>query len=392
MSASVSDSRTAKGYRLGTHRIVDPATTWQRLQPVLHDVGVTRVADVTRLDRLDIPVFQAIRPASHNLSVSQGKGVTADAARVSAVMESIELFHVEELVGVEQMAFSLNEMRAINPLATDHLPWLPTAPRLGSLQIDWVAATELATERRAWLPKQAVELDLRLPDRFVPRMFHQSSSGLASGNHLAEALVHALTELIERHGVYLSAHAGRPRRAIDPDSVETPFCVDLIARFRDAGARLAIHDLSWEVGLPVVSVALSLPDLPHVFGGSGCHPSRDVALSRALTEAAQSRLTFISGARDDLPALTGGLDDLPLPDHPMWRYLPHDDFVEPEPERRLDQLPDCAGDDVATDLDTILDALARLNTHAYAVDLTRDDIGVAVVKTYIPGLGESHEV
>ena len=36
------------------------------------------------------------------------------------------------------------------------------------------------------------------------------------------------------------------------------------------------------------------------FHGSGCHPDRAIALARALTEAAQTRLTYITGIRDDL--------------------------------------------------------------------------------------------
>jgi ribosomal protein S12 methylthiotransferase accessory factor len=57
---------------------------------------------------------------------------------------------------------------------------------------------------------------------------------------------------------------------------------------------VALFDLTWEVGMPVVLAEVALPDLPFVWRGSGCHPSRDVALSRALTEAAQSRLTYIA--------------------------------------------------------------------------------------------------
>ena len=36
--------------------------------------------------------------------------------------------------------------------------------------------------------------------------------------------------------------------------------------------------------------------------GAGCHPSRAVALARALTEAAQARVSFIAGSRDDMGA------------------------------------------------------------------------------------------
>ncbi len=72
-----------------------PEVTWERIRPILRTLGITRVADVTGLDDVGIPVHQAIRPASHTLSVSQGKGVTHELARVSAAMEMIELAHAE---------------------------------------------------------------------------------------------------------------------------------------------------------------------------------------------------------------------------------------------------------------------------------------------------------
>ena len=80
---------TGKRYRLGTHRVRPPEETWDAVAPLFPKVGITRVADVTRLDRLDVPVYQAVRPSGRSLSVSQGKGITAAAARASAVMEAI---------------------------------------------------------------------------------------------------------------------------------------------------------------------------------------------------------------------------------------------------------------------------------------------------------------
>ncbi|MFC6544829.1 YcaO-like family protein [Nonomuraea salmonea] len=80
----------------GTDRARDPAATLTMARRAARAVGVTRVADITRLDTVGIPTFQAIRPASRTLAVSQGKGVTPDLARLSAIMESIELWHVEQ--------------------------------------------------------------------------------------------------------------------------------------------------------------------------------------------------------------------------------------------------------------------------------------------------------
>ena len=61
------------------------------------EVGITRLANVTGLDRIGIPVVQAVRPNSRSLSVSQGKGVDMDSAKASAMMEAFELWHAERI-------------------------------------------------------------------------------------------------------------------------------------------------------------------------------------------------------------------------------------------------------------------------------------------------------
>ncbi|MFB8235490.1 YcaO-like family protein [Kitasatospora purpeofusca] len=52
-------------------------------------------------------------------------------------------------------------------------------------------------------------------------------------------------------------------------------------------------------------------DYPLTFAGAGCHTDPHIALSRALTEAAQSRLTCIAGTRDDLPGHEPAFDSEP---------------------------------------------------------------------------------
>jgi ribosomal protein S12 methylthiotransferase accessory factor len=65
--------------------------------------------------------------------------------------------------------------------------------------------------------------------------------------------------------------------------------------------QLKIVDMTGPTDLPCYEVWVDHPDGPTLTEGSGCHPDRSVALVRALTEAAQSRLTYIAGARDDIP-------------------------------------------------------------------------------------------
>jgi hypothetical protein len=66
----------AKAHFSGAHRVREPAQTWDLVSPLMGDYGVTRVADVTGLDVIGIPVWMAVRPLAATLAVSQGKGAT----------------------------------------------------------------------------------------------------------------------------------------------------------------------------------------------------------------------------------------------------------------------------------------------------------------------------
>src|SRR5262245_60752832 len=89
-------STANKGYVLGTHRTIPPAETLRRVAPLLSQYGITRVADVTRLDEIALPTYCAIRPRGLLMQISNGKGLRPLDAKVSAVMESIELSVAEQ--------------------------------------------------------------------------------------------------------------------------------------------------------------------------------------------------------------------------------------------------------------------------------------------------------
>lgn len=82
-------------YSQGTQRTYNPEETLRRIAPAMRTCGISRVLDVTHLDRIGIPTYNAVRPNGMILSVSNGKGWTKAAASVSAIMESIEVEHAE---------------------------------------------------------------------------------------------------------------------------------------------------------------------------------------------------------------------------------------------------------------------------------------------------------
>ena len=85
---------------------------------------VARIAELTGLDTIGIPVFAAIRPMGRSLSTQQGKGITSEAARVSALMESLETWTAEHLA----LPVVRGSYRALRARAVARRPALTRAP------------------------------------------------------------------------------------------------------------------------------------------------------------------------------------------------------------------------------------------------------------------------
>jgi ribosomal protein S12 methylthiotransferase accessory factor len=284
----------------GTYRELPPARTWQRVQPHMAEYGITRVADLTDLDVIGNPVFAATRPTAQTVTCSQGKGITKELARISAVMENLETAVAERYLPPDMPWASFDEI-APGYAPEDLSLHRPTALTRRT-RLHWCPAAGILDGSPRLLPHPVVSLHQDPVTRWFPALFARASNGLASGNSPAEAALHGLWELVEREcTVRFSRTAIARRRYIDPRTVTDPLCARVIDAVLAADCRLEIIDAShgpW----PVFAVYLYNSDMADVFGGGGAHADPAVALSRALTEAVQSRLGIISGLRDDIPA------------------------------------------------------------------------------------------
>ncbi|MFC4035265.1 YcaO-like family protein [Streptomyces polygonati] len=285
----------------GTVRARPPEKTWAALAGRLPVFGITRVADLTGLDCIGLPVWTAIRPASLTLTASQGKGASNLLALLSAVMEAIELWHVEQPlpVAVRGPALGVDPGYPVSALPLIH-PYPPQA--LARLVWDWTAGTGLLSGRSVPVPVDLVRRRAQRPP-WSPDVLRATSTGLACGNTREEAVLHGLFEVVERDVLWRDEQTGGQRRTpIDPATVDDPFAVSVIELLTRAGMALEMALVDGPYGLPVCLAYLWSEDFPAIFAGGGCHTSPAIALTRALTEAAQSRLTDIAGTRDDIPS------------------------------------------------------------------------------------------
>ncbi|MGW0924944.1 YcaO-like family protein [Streptomyces sp. NPDC002755] len=288
----------------GTVRARAPEETWEAVAGVLPEFGITRVADLSGLDCIGLPVWTAIRPASRTLSTSQGKGATALLAKLSAVMEAIELWHVEQPLPVAAYGPAI-DVAPDSPVAA--LPLTIPCPEdlLTQMVWEWTPGTALLSGEKVLMPVDVVRRRAQRP-QWSPDLLRATSTGLACGNTRDEALLHALFEVVERDVLYRDGQAGGQRRTlIAPGTVADSHSQEVMGRILTAGMALEIALVDGPYGLPVCVAYLWSEDYPVVFAGGGCHRSPAIALSRALTEAAQSRLTAIAGTRDDLSSEPG---------------------------------------------------------------------------------------
>lgn len=374
-----------KAFLEGTHRVTDPAATLAKVMPFAAAMGITRVAVLTGLDVLGIPVAAAIRPNSGSLAVHQGKGMTPDAAKASAVMEAVELYHAETAdPPLRHASFAvLSETAEAADPAT--LPRSDERACAGE-RLPWVEGRDLVSGRAFWLPHEMVGVDTGLG---TPRagLFRATTNGLGAGNHWLEAVLHGLYEVVERDAVALwraLPEAGQDARGVDPQAVGGPLGRWLLAAFAGAGVAVRLWDVTSDIGLPAfVCLAASPPEPDAVEPelGSGCHADRDIAIARAMTEAAQARLTRISGARDDFdPA----------------GYRPAARAARQEIARRWLSVPargglrapaGLAGPTLRHDLDLVLERLTAAGlARVGCVDLSQPAIGIPVVRIVVPGL------
>jgi YcaO-like protein with predicted kinase domain len=373
-----------KGFYHGTHRTAPPEQTLQRIWAAAPTVGLTRLADVTGLDRIGIPTVVGHRPNAPTLAVSGGKGFTRLAATVSAGMEAVEIWHAENLL-VDVVHASFAELDREDATMPEHLLPLTRNPLFDRHRPEpWVWGWDLVTQRRTAVPYATVSMgnsDHRATRRWLP--FAAGSNGLAGGNHLLEAVAAGLLEVVERDAVACSRVAdGGMSARVALDTVTDPLVRSLIDQFDDAGVSAYLFDCTVDTAVPtyMAVVADRIDASMGLYRGYGAHLDPDIAMIRALTEAAQARLLLIAGSRDDYFGR----------DQRMNRTMGDDR------RRTFDDIPEtadagrhagAASDSFGEDITRVVQRLVSAGlSSVVVVDLTHPGVGIPVARVVVPGL------
>lgn len=377
-----------KDYRSGTHRLISPEETLTSVRRFFPVLGITRVADITGLDVTGIPVVSVCRPNSRSVVVSLGKGLDLAAARASGVMESVEAYMAERITKPLLLG-SVNDLRFSHRLIdVDALPRTTSSPYHPDAPILWIEGRELISGTPAWVPYEMVHTAYTLPTPTGTGCFLATSNGLASGNHPLEAISHGICETVERdaatlHSLQTPGEAAQ--RRIDPATVTDVYCLEVLDRLDGVALRVGIWNITTDIGIPAFRCLVT--ETPgqrptrttHSFEGFGCHPNRGIALLRALTEAVQSRVATLAGVRDEPPPW----------DHMPMAHTQADQSAAPAAEAVGDftAVPEFESDDLGADVAWELGALCAAGvSEVVAVDLTREEFGIPVVRIITAGL------
>lgn len=409
--------------------------TLERVIPLCKMIGVTRICDITYLDKLYIPNYSAVLPGTEDLFwVYSGKGPTKSHAQTSALMESIERYcslsskttkntirgtyaeltksynkvlHPDEVVEPAHANYSINEST---------LDFLPGFDLLNSEEV--LVPAELVFSR--YSPK--------FPS--TNAFLYSHTNGLASGNVIEEAICQALCEVIERDAVSIAdlcassipysileritnsikKTENNNSRAtqingvdfVDDPNVFSDVNIDeitrefkplkfLVDRFASAGINLLVKNITQkDIGIPTF-VASSIEWVTSDYGyfaiGYGTHVDSRIALIRAITELSQTRALNIQGARDDLKKIQYTQDDEIY--KRKWQFMPTTTLTRKKDEKvvMFSEIRTYVNDDILDDVKFILSRLKKAGLRrAIIVELTHSNVGIPVVRAIVPGL------
>jgi YcaO-like protein with predicted kinase domain len=364
--------------------------TERRLATALARVPITRVYDATAVDWLGLPVWAAVTPLALDLTVHAGKGTTPAAARISAIMEAVERVCAErldpwrELRVASYRALVAAGEPAIDPELFD-LPF-ETAYRPGA-RLTWIGGHDLLAGGERWVP-----LDLVLSPAREGICTGVETNGLAAGNCHTEAALHALYELVERDALARQRFLRRcgddgelpPLRVLARETLPA-WVGATLADLRARGIQSAIQDLSHDLDVPVLRATLYDGAFPGregratVFEGLGADLDAARALERAVCEAAQAHTATVLGARD---AIEGTARRPRLDREAFVRRL-----TRPTASVAFEPGSPVARNDLRAALEAVLGRLRGAGLgHCVVVDLTREELGIPVVRVLVPGL------
>ncbi|MBQ6098902.1 MAG: YcaO-related McrA-glycine thioamidation protein [Methanobrevibacter sp.] len=375
-------------YFKGTHRVIAPSKTIEINQDKLKTAGITRIADITDLDRVGLPIYTAIRPTAQEggVSIYGGKGISKDHAKASAMMEGFERYSAERQNSDETIVANLSGISEIGDYIDPkslNLPKEFEKKDIDDLNLEWSIAHDIISNNDYYIPTNAVFHPYNIKDG-AQKLFKSNTNGLASGNILEEAILHGMLEVIERDAWSIFELTHKNYAQIDLDSIESELINDIINKFESEGIKIKLMDFTADIQIPTIAASADdtkTKDAGLLTLGMGTHLDSEVAILRALTEVAQSRATQINGARED----TVRADFAREAGYERMKRINKYYFRDEDEKISLQDIENKSTSSITEDIEIVKNELVANDIEKILyVDLTRPELDVSVVRVIIP--------
>lgn len=377
-------------YFEGTHRVIAPKKTvainWNKLKTA----GITRIADISDLDRIGMPIFSAIRPTAEDgaVSIYGGKGISKDHAKASAMMEGFERYSAEKQENDKTIIATIEEIsqkgKYIDPKSLN-LPQKYEKEDITQTPLEWSLSNDLISGDEYYVLSNAVFHPYN-HDNNVESFFKSNTNGLASGNILDEAILHGIFEVIERDAWSIFELTHKNYSQINLDSIESELINNILDKFESNGIKIKLMDFTADIKVPTIAASADdtvTKDAGLLTLGMGTHLDPEVAILRALTEVAQSRATQINGARED----TVRADFAREAGYERMKRINKYYFKQEEEKINLQDIENKSATSINEDIDIVKEELmANDIKQILYTDLTRPELDVSVVRVIIPGM------
>lgn len=292
----------------GIQRLFSAEDYLARLRPHLQSYGITRLADVTGLDRIGIPVVQTVRPLARSNIVNQGKGLTLAEAAVASVMEALETLAGERADTLESHNATASEIYGVSAAEALLHHIVPDAGNNWTkAKLPFLTGKDSLSDEPVAVPTALVSTDYTPASKHANSPFQRTTTGLGGGATPEEALSHGLFETLERIGTNkaLHTHGFFEKTRFDPHPFFDNASRQLVQSLESAALLYAVYECPSVGGFPVIwarilDEAASVTSLPYHADGFACRETVTEAINAALLEAIQTRASVIAGGREDI--------------------------------------------------------------------------------------------
>lgn len=394
----------------GTHRTMSPKKTKEM---VLNKIKCSKlpvfdkIIDISGYNKSKIPVYAITHSkrfgkcrfpgwkcsgtgscCSNCRLPSWGKGLTEDAALVSGLMERVERYTASDIFAREkEIIFTdFNNLRKQGAISRwDFVPCnlqrkLYSKKELDKQRRPWVRCFSLTKNKNVLIPSNLVFFS----SEWCQNDF-SDTTGLATGNSLEEAIVHALCEIIERHLEDVISWNAIKVPTVPIDSIQDKGLIKLIRKIQvKENLRIWISYLTGDFKIPAIRVFAYPLKPPYLltlpfYSSIGVHPDKNVALSRALTELMQSRASVLYRIEKKYDKLDSS-GYFPSQMLNFYTQTFSDNIIA------FDKIKSYQNIDNLDDIKLITGILHKQGSEIIIRDLTHPQIGVITVRVLVTGL------